>query len=65
VDGGTGEEVTGQCHFCPRGHLTEVSFCGFCGHYFCETCRDRWGKRAIGFFNELVGGKTEDCCGPV
>lgn len=52
----------GTCHICQL--VTEIGWCGLCGHWFCEACRDAWFARGLEWVKELVGGRRDGCCGP-
>ena len=52
----------GQCHICKRAAL--ITFCRLCDHWFCEYCRGQYWSRGLEAVKQLVGGRTEGCCGP-
>ncbi len=56
-------ESFGRCHICEQA--CAVSFCEFCGHWFCETCRSEWWERGLAAIRAMVGGSHPGCCGPV
>ncbi len=56
------EDAIGKCHICRD--TKPISYCEFCGHHFCASCRDSWFPRGLAFIKELVAGPTLGCCGP-
>lgn len=52
----------GICHICEQ--ITSIVFCQRCSHWFCETCEQKFARRAMNAVHEFLFGRKQLCCGP-
>ena len=65
IEGATvpGSRANGKCHICSDVKI--VSFCVWCEHWFCSSCRGKYWERGKAAIREMIGLPRLDCCGPV